>query len=209
MATVQNPYRGAPPGTPIRPDGRPAGRGGRGVLFLATGVLLAAGAAYAYEHRPRGADDDTTVVSYESRPKPPEPVVAAELEPEPAEVAYVEEPEREPEPEVVEEEVPNVEVPWRGYDAEEPERPDLTQAQVSETIAKVRDRVGACGDRHPDATGTVYARLTITPAGKVSKVEIVDTPKPELGKCVAKAVGRARFPRSNGATVSFPFRFRE
>jgi hypothetical protein len=83
----------------------------------------------------------------------------------------------------------------------------LDQAQLRDGIAKVKDRVKACGEKFA-VKGVVKVELVVGADGNVSRATIKESPDPELGTCVAEAVKQATFAKSRaGATVSYPFSF--
>ena len=83
----------------------------------------------------------------------------------------------------------------------------LGEGQIRTSMKKIMGRVQACYDKY-QVEGNARVKLTITPAGKPSKVSIkgkffgTDT-----GSCVVKAVKKARFPRFSGKpmTIRYPF----
>jgi hypothetical protein len=83
----------------------------------------------------------------------------------------------------------------------------LDPAMIRAAIVAVKDKVGACAEKHP-VKGTVKVAITVSPAGSVAAVVVKDTPDPALGACVAAAVKTAKFPKSTGTvTFTFPFAF--
>lgn len=226
MATIQHPHH-APPGTAIRPDGMPAGRGGRYALWLALLVLAGAGMAYAVEHRPRGTDAETVVRVAPERLQP-EPAAVPELAPTPT-PAVAPEPPPEPPMPSDEPEVISPEPAARCLDevgcllAEEPpeccaqygtsqrdDRDDgvadsLTAADVKTGIAKVRSKIERCFERS-DERGTVRVKVKVSPSGQPSTVSVIETPDRPLGTCIAREVKKAKFAKSRmGVTFTFPF----
>ncbi|HEU0029697.1 MAG TPA: protein kinase [Kofleriaceae bacterium] len=74
-----------------------------------------------------------------------------------------------------------------------PANPDkLTQKQFEDTLDHVRDPIAAC-DRFP-VSGRVDVRIDVAPNGKA--VATASSPDRELNKCIAKAIGRAAFPKT-------------
>jgi hypothetical protein len=88
---------------------------------------------------------------------------------------------------------------------------DLTLEQVIEGFAKVNEEVRACGPKHGAEPGTaVTVKVTIEGAsGKVrtAKTFVRDKANPKLGRCVADAARKARFPRfaKEETMVLYPF----
>ena len=86
-----------------------------------------------------------------------------------------------------------------------PDRP--SRDAIKSGIAKVRDRVRACGQRHP-ASGTVMVSMKVGGNGRVERASIKETPDASLGRCVAVAMRSARFAESkSGASFKYPFTF--
>lgn len=83
------------------------------------------------------------------------------------------------------------------------ERP--TKSDVRSGISKVMGRVRSCGSKH-GGSGVVKVRVKVSKNGRVSSAS--PSPGNALGKCVASAVKRARFPKTQkGVTFTYPFRF--
>lgn len=86
-----------------------------------------------------------------------------------------------------------------------PERP--SRSAIKSAIAGVRDRVKACGQRHP-ARGQVTISLKVGSNGRVTRSTVKDSPDPALGRCVATAMRSARFAESkSGVSFKYPFTF--
>ncbi len=69
----------------------------------------------------------------------------------------------------------------------------LTGKQMSDGLGKVRGAVMAC-DRFP-LTGRIEVQIAIDGNGNVSAAKL-DTPLPELNRCIEKAIKQARFPKT-------------
>ncbi|MBT8493182.1 MAG: hypothetical protein KJO07_08995, partial [Deltaproteobacteria bacterium] len=83
------------------------------------------------------------------------------------------------------------------------ERP--SKSDVKSGIARVMGRVRACGSKH-GGSGLVKVRVKVSGSGRVSSAS--PSPGGALGRCVASAVKRARFPKTQrGVTFTYPFRF--
>jgi outer membrane biosynthesis protein TonB len=83
----------------------------------------------------------------------------------------------------------------------------LDREAISSGMASVRAKVAACASTAP-AKGTVKIHVRVAASGLVTNVEVVATPDPALGGCVARAVARAVFPRTlTGGAFSYPFVF--
>ena len=78
---------------------------------------------------------------------------------------------------------------------------------ISEGVAKIKERVLMCGDKS-GAKGVVKVTVRVAPSGDVSNVTVKETPDTALGACVAAAMQRATFRRTEvGGSFSFPFVF--
>lgn len=83
----------------------------------------------------------------------------------------------------------------------------LDRAMISTAIAAVKPRVTACGDRS-SAKGNVKVHVKVGGDGRVSNVSVQTTPDASLGSCVAAAVKRASFAKTErGGSFSYPFVF--
>jgi hypothetical protein len=86
-----------------------------------------------------------------------------------------------------------------------PDSIDRTSVQTA--IAAIKPTLAACGDRYPMAM-SAKARVQVHPDGHVTNVVVDAGSEIELADCVAKAVRRARFPRTqHGGSFSYPFVF--
>lgn len=84
-----------------------------------------------------------------------------------------------------------------------PER--LDRAAVSRGISQVKPRVAEC---RAHGTGMVRVKIVIAPDGSVTSTEAADA-SPALQRCIASALARATFTRSQfGITVNYPFVFK-
>ncbi|HVV82576.1 MAG TPA: GYF domain-containing protein [Kofleriaceae bacterium] len=83
----------------------------------------------------------------------------------------------------------------------------LTKQDISDGIAKIRTRADACGAKSA-AKGTVKVTVKVSGAGTVASVQVKESPDGALGSCVAAAVQKATFPKSQeGSTFTYPFKF--
>ncbi len=83
----------------------------------------------------------------------------------------------------------------------------LSRSDIAKGMGRVRGRVRGCGKRH-SGSGTVKVYIKVGSSGKVSSVSVKSSPSSSLGSCVASAVRRARFPRTQkGRGFTYPFRF--
>ena len=84
----------------------------------------------------------------------------------------------------------------------------LTRSDISKGISGVRSRVNSCGSRY-SAKGKVTVRVKVAPSGRVSSVSTSGAASGQVGSCVASAVKRARFPKTQrGGSFKYPFIFR-
>ncbi|HSN29157.1 MAG TPA: AgmX/PglI C-terminal domain-containing protein, partial [Kofleriaceae bacterium] len=83
----------------------------------------------------------------------------------------------------------------------------LDRSMISAGIANVKARVSACGDRS-SAKGKVKVHVKVGGDGRVSSVNVETSPDASLGACVAAAVQRASFAKTqSGGSFSYPFVF--
>lgn len=83
----------------------------------------------------------------------------------------------------------------------------LDRSAISEGVAKVKGRVMACGDKS-SAKGQVKVSVKVTADGNVSSVSVKDSPDAGLGSCVANAMQKASFKKTqSGGSFSYPFVF--
>jgi TonB family protein len=83
----------------------------------------------------------------------------------------------------------------------------LDRAAISEGVGKVKGRVMACGDKS-SSKGTVKVSVKVTADGNVSSVSVKESPDSSLGSCVAKAMEKASFKKTQGGgSFSYPFVF--
>lgn len=84
----------------------------------------------------------------------------------------------------------------------------LTRSDISSGMSAVRGRVSSCGDKNP-GKGTVKVHVKVGGSGKVSSVQVKSSPSSALGSCVASAVKRAHFKKTQGGgSFTYPFVFR-
>ena len=83
----------------------------------------------------------------------------------------------------------------------------LDRTMIVQGVGPVKTRVLACGDK-TQRKGLVKVSVKVKPDGNVGSVEVRQTPHQALGSCVATAMARARFARTQaGGTFSYPFVF--
>ena len=83
----------------------------------------------------------------------------------------------------------------------------LSKSDISAGIGKIRSRVDACASKS-SAKGTVKVSVKVSGAGTVTSVTVKESPDGALGSCVAAAVQKATFAKTQeGATFAYPFKF--
>ncbi len=83
----------------------------------------------------------------------------------------------------------------------------LDRASIADGVAKVKSRVMACGDKS-NAKGTVKVSVKVTADGAISSVSVKETPDAGLGSCVASAMQKASFRKTQtGGSFAYPFVF--
>jgi len=98
-------------------------------------------------------------------------------------------------------------------DHPQPKRPvnqlpeGLDRTSISNGIASVKHVVSQCDDGST-AKGKVKVKVTVAPSGLVTNVIVESAPDAKLGACVAAAVQRAVFIKTQqGGSFSYPFVF--
>ncbi|MCE9571935.1 MAG: TonB family protein, partial [Deltaproteobacteria bacterium] len=93
-----------------------------------------------------------------------------------------------------------------GGDSDLPE--ELDRAAISAGVGNVKSRILGCGDKS-SAKGEVKVSVKVSPSGSVSSVSVKNTPDAALGSCVASAIQKASFKKTQkGGSFSYPFIFR-
>lgn len=83
----------------------------------------------------------------------------------------------------------------------------LDRAMISDGVNKVKAKVQACGDKS-SAKGQVKVSVKVNPGGDVASVAVKNTPDAGLGNCVAAAMQKAKFAKTqNGGSFGYPFMF--
>ena len=83
----------------------------------------------------------------------------------------------------------------------------LDRDLIREGVDKVKGRAQACGSSS-SAHGQVKVSVRVGPDGHVAGVTVKSTPDDALGNCVAGAMQKATFARTqNGGSFSYPFTF--
>ncbi len=86
--------------------------------------------------------------------------------------------------------------------------PKLSRADIVKALGKVLPAVSKCGEDHDAKDVVVKVKILIAKSGKVSgALPIGDQAKTDVGRCVARRVKAARFPKNSGPpSVVYPFR---
>ncbi|HUH02731.1 MAG TPA: TonB family protein [Kofleriaceae bacterium] len=80
----------------------------------------------------------------------------------------------------------------------------LSRADISNGMGKIRGRVSACSG----SKGMVKVKVKVGGSGKVESVSVASSPDAGLGKCVASAVEKATFAKTQeGGSFTYPFVF--
>ena len=83
----------------------------------------------------------------------------------------------------------------------------LDRGMIQDGVNKVKARVMACGDKS-SAKGQVKVSVKVSPAGGVSSVSVKSSPDAALGSCVAGAMQKASFAKTqNGGSFAYPWNF--
>ena len=83
----------------------------------------------------------------------------------------------------------------------------LQKTQIRAGIEPMRPAISRCGETNP-GKGTVKISVSVNAEGVVTGAEVVESPSPDLGKCVANFVRKATFAKTvNGGSFSYPFVF--
>ncbi len=83
----------------------------------------------------------------------------------------------------------------------------LDRGMISAGVGAVKAKVMACGDKFP-AKGQVKVSVKVNADGSIASVTVKTTPDAGLGTCVASAVQRAKFAKTqSGGSFGYPFVF--
>jgi len=83
----------------------------------------------------------------------------------------------------------------------------LDRSMISAGIANVKARVTSCGDKS-SAKGKVKVHVKVGGDGRVANVSVESSPDAALGACVAAAMQKASFSKTqSGGSFSYPFVF--
>lgn len=84
---------------------------------------------------------------------------------------------------------------------------ELDLAMVRTAIAAVKPKAAACGGKS-SARGDVKVYVKVAGDGGVTSTKVKETPDAALGDCVAAAVKKASFPKTQkGGSFTYPHRF--
>ena len=91
----------------------------------------------------------------------------------------------------------------------------LDTNSISKVVGRRKGAVKSCYEkqlkRNPKLAGKVKVQFTILESGRVGSTRVMEdtTGDPAVGKCIANAMKRWRFPKPDGGsvTVAFPFVF--
>jgi molybdenum cofactor biosynthesis protein B len=85
---------------------------------------------------------------------------------------------------------------------------NLEKPQIKAGVDKMKARVIACGEQFKEVKGTVKLAMTVDKEGAVTDVSVQTAPDDALGECVATALRKARFAKTqNGGSFTYPFVF--
>ena len=89
-----------------------------------------------------------------------------------------------------------------------PELPaELSKGEQSKGMARIQSKISACAAKSQHQ-GTVEVVVEVMGSGGVDDVKVKSSPDPALAVCVAAAVQKAQFSRTQkGGTFSYSFRF--
>ena len=78
---------------------------------------------------------------------------------------------------------------------------------IQDGVNKVKARVMGCGDKS-SAKDQVKVNVKVTPADGVTSVSMKSSPDAALGSCVASAMQKATFAKTqNGGSFAYPWNF--
>lgn len=80
--------------------------------------------------------------------------------------------------------------------------------EIQAGVAQIKPAVRDCANQHPSSTGIVKLAVTVSPEGRVTDVEVRESPDPAIGACAANAMRGARFVEAQHESVFvYPFNF--
>ena len=83
----------------------------------------------------------------------------------------------------------------------------LDRTMIQDGVNKVKARVMACGDKS-SAKGQVKVSVKVSAGGSVASVSVKSSPDAALGSCVAGAMQKASFAKTqNGGSFAYPWNF--
>ena len=78
---------------------------------------------------------------------------------------------------------------------------------IQDGVNKVKARVMGCGDKS-SAKGQVKVSVKVSAGGSVASVSVKSSPDAALGSCVASAMQKATFAKTqNGGSFAYPWNF--
>jgi predicted Zn finger-like uncharacterized protein len=84
----------------------------------------------------------------------------------------------------------------------------LDSGMIKAGVGKVKSKIFACGDKYPNAKGTLKLSVKVNAAGSVTEASAVSSPDPGLGSCAASAIKGAKFGKTQrGGSFKYPFNF--
>lgn len=84
---------------------------------------------------------------------------------------------------------------------------ELSKGEISKGMARIQPRIDACAAK-TQYQGTVTVFVKVGGSGGVDDVKVRTSPEPGLGVCVANAVQKAAFGRSQkGGSFTHSFKF--
>ncbi len=90
---------------------------------------------------------------------------------------------------------------------DKPSKKNLGRSDVSKAMKAITKAAKSCYSAE-EFSGTVMVKYSVAPSGKMTKTTALGAHKSsKTGKCIVRAVKRAKFPAFSGATQSFTFPF--
>lgn len=84
----------------------------------------------------------------------------------------------------------------------------INREMILEGVGKMKPAVVRCGEIHGSVKGTVRLVVQVSAEGRVGDVSVSSTPDEQLGTCVATAIKKATFGKTqNGGSFGYPFVF--
>lgn len=84
----------------------------------------------------------------------------------------------------------------------------IDRAMIVEGVGRMKPAVVRCGEIHGSVKGTVKVVVQVSAGGQVDDISVSSTPDDQLGTCVAAAIKKATFGKTqNGGSFGYPFVF--